>query len=265
MQPPTQRYRIDVDQRYNGRRLLSNHAFRKGELVLEEYPVAAAPPSQLKLPAGAAGVWALVHAVLSDVNVRKLFLEETTYTELLVRQPPTSLDAIDSSVAAQIANSFQLPVSDVTRIYSSLVAYNWSYRHGDGKNMERGLAFYRDISFVNHDCNANCAFSEVRSGAHKRVVALRDISVDEEITINYIGNTTNVDGRSRRAFLKQEFNFRCGCNLCKHELCATCGSEGLQRCAGCKLVCYCGKSCQKKHWAEHRNECKMKSPNKVPI
>ena len=39
--------------------------------------------------------------------------------------------------------------------------------------------------------------------------------------------------------------------------CVLCHSKTapLQRCSGCKRVFYCSKTCQKKHWKEHRPEC----------
>jgi hypothetical protein len=42
-------------------------------------------------------------------------------------------------------------------------------------------------------------------------------------------------------------------------LCAGCNAkkklEELNKCAGCKHVCYCSRECQKKHWKTHKKEC----------
>ncbi|KAI1210653.1 uncharacterized protein F4807DRAFT_459493 [Annulohypoxylon truncatum] len=35
-----------------------------------------------------------------------------------------------------------------------------------------------------------------------------------------------------------------------------CPSEGKFACNGCKLVLYCGRDCQRKHWGEHKKQCK---------
>ena len=45
-------------------------------------------------------------------------------------------------------------------------------------------------------------------------------------------------------------------------LCALCGKTAETKCTACKAVFYCSKVCQKKHWKEHKFECK-KLPYKV--
>lgn len=43
----------------------------------------------------------------------------------------------------------------------------------------------------------------------------------------------------------------------EHETCAQCGFEfpNLMKCAGCRQLTYCSKSCQKRHWKSHRDQC----------
>ena len=38
--------------------------------------------------------------------------------------------------------------------------------------------------------------------------------------------------------------------------CASCGKVAANRCSGCRLVCYCDNTCQKKHWKEHMRLCR---------
>ena len=39
--------------------------------------------------------------------------------------------------------------------------------------------------------------------------------------------------------------------------CASCGARGAKhKCSGCKLVSYCNRSCQKKHWKAHKAACR---------
>lgn len=38
--------------------------------------------------------------------------------------------------------------------------------------------------------------------------------------------------------------------------CNACGATGVQRCSKCRLVAYCGRSCQAQDWASHKGLCK---------
>ena len=44
----------------------------------------------------------------------------------------------------------------------------------------------------------------------------------------------------------------------EHRACAACGSahEGLQRCKRCAAAFYCGAECQRRHWPEHKPQCR---------
>ena len=46
----------------------------------------------------------------------------------------------------------------------------------------------------------------------------------------------------------------------QRETCAQCGFEfpNLMKCARCHLLTYCSKSCQKRHWKTHRDQCSPK-------
>ena len=37
--------------------------------------------------------------------------------------------------------------------------------------------------------------------------------------------------------------------------CAMCDKLGTMRCGKCKQVHYCGRECQRQHWAAHKQEC----------
>ena len=47
-------------------------------------------------------------------------------------------------------------------------------------------------------------------------------------------------------------------NGTKTELCSACGKESdtLKKCTACKCVWYCDRDCQKRHYGEHKKECK---------
>ena len=40
------------------------------------------------------------------------------------------------------------------------------------------------------------------------------------------------------------------------KLCARCGEPSKLRCTRCKEVHYCGKTCQREHWKEHKSDCR---------
>ena len=40
------------------------------------------------------------------------------------------------------------------------------------------------------------------------------------------------------------------------DICATCKKAAETKCTNCRNVFYCSKECQKKHWKEHKYECK---------
>lgn len=40
------------------------------------------------------------------------------------------------------------------------------------------------------------------------------------------------------------------------DFCAACKKAAETKCTNCRKVFYCSKECQKKHWKEHKFECK---------
>jgi hypothetical protein len=46
----------------------------------------------------------------------------------------------------------------------------------------------------------------------------------------------------------------------EHETCAQCGLKfpNLMKCAGCHQLTYCSRSCQKRHWKQHKSRCLQK-------
>ena len=39
------------------------------------------------------------------------------------------------------------------------------------------------------------------------------------------------------------------------KLCAVCGKPGVSSCSACRREFYCGPTCQRSHWSEHKREC----------
>ncbi|RYG61049.1 hypothetical protein EON64_18865, partial [archaeon] len=45
-----------------------------------------------------------------------------------------------------------------------------------------------------------------------------------------------------------------------------CSNAGLKKCSGCSKIFYCSANCQKKHWSEHKQQCKpAKTPTSAPV
>ena len=40
------------------------------------------------------------------------------------------------------------------------------------------------------------------------------------------------------------------------DICATCNKAAETKCTNCRKVFYCSKECQKRHWKEHKYDCK---------
>ncbi|KAM3155585.1 hypothetical protein ABEW05_003935 [Botrytis cinerea] len=79
------------------------------------------------------------------------------------------------------------------------------------KRHKRG-GLFPDACRINHACDRNAGTHWIESSQKIAVTALKDISKDEEITINYLG--LNKPRRARRASLQKHFGFDCSCGLC---------------------------------------------------
>jgi len=78
-----------------------------------------------------------------------------------------------------------------------------------------GFGLYLNGSLFNHDCDPNCV--QIFDGPKLKVVALRDISPDEELTISYCNLP---DCKYERQDYLDTYGFLCTCQVCrasKHE------------------------------------------------
>lgn len=123
----------------------------------------------------------------------------------------------------------------------------------------RRHGFYKVLSRVNHSCVPNATVYPPRDQSGPlRVIALRDIAADEEVTINYLNERSETSTSRRRLFT--EFRFVCSCPR-HRELCyrLECDKEGDKFCP-CGKARYCSKACQVAHWKEaHGAQCSRRS------
>ncbi|KAJ3390855.1 SET and MYND domain-containing protein 3 [Entophlyctis sp. JEL0112] len=101
---------------------------------------------------------------------------------------------------------------------------------------QTGLAvFPHSISPINHSCWPNCTAlfksSSSTGNCTVDIVALRDISAEEELTISYMDG--GLQPPVRRAKLMETYGFECNCELCRRQSALT----GIFRCVetlGCR-------------------------------
>jgi hypothetical protein len=120
---------------------------------------------------------------------------------------------------------------------------------------ELGFALSPVLAMVNHACLPNC--QQLTTGGQCKLIALRDLKADEELSYSYIslavaedsrgtGNSIASDvaandaaTRDRQAALHLNWEFICGCRRCRGG--STCAAE----CAAFDAAhtCFCGSVC----------------------
>ncbi|QDS69732.1 hypothetical protein FKW77_010025 [Venturia effusa] len=77
------------------------------------------------------------------------------------------------------------------------------------------MAVHANISKINHSCRSNVASQWDWESLSHKTYALRDIAVDEELTMNYFD--TRQTSKDRREYVENSLGFKCKCKLCKAE------------------------------------------------
>jgi len=77
----------------------------------------------------------------------------------------------------------------------------------------RASALYPTVACANHSCAPNAEARFVHGTTRLRLVALRNIAAEEEITISYIDENETGNRRERREALR-DYRFVCDCSLC---------------------------------------------------
>lgn len=82
-----------------------------------------------------------------------------------------------------------------------------------------GSGLYLTQSKINHSCNPNAEIRFPFSNNVLQVVALRDISENEEICISYLDECQlNRSRHSRQKYLEENYLFSCECEKCQEEI-----------------------------------------------
>lgn len=82
-----------------------------------------------------------------------------------------------------------------------------------------GSGLYVTQSKINHSCNPNAEIRFPFSNNVLQVVALREINVNEEVSISYLDECQlNRSRHSRQKYLQENYLFLCECEKCQDEI-----------------------------------------------
>ncbi|KAG6587312.1 putative histone tail methylase containing SET domain [Phytophthora cinnamomi] len=81
----------------------------------------------------------------------------------------------------------------------------------DVTNEAVGIGLFPEGALFNHDCDPNCVVSF--KGREMQVHAVKDVEVDEELTVSYVELFQST--RARRKELKESYFFDCECKRCQ--------------------------------------------------
>lgn len=86
---------------------------------------------------------------------------------------------------------------------------------GESTDEQVALAVYRTACMANHSCEPNAFVSFSREGGRALLVALRQISAGEQVTISYFPLAQRMpDTRARQECLQHKYSFTCQCSAC---------------------------------------------------
>jgi hypothetical protein len=194
-----------------GRGLYATRAFKRGEAVLCELPLAVA--------AGPLANWHLAFKVLRG----QFRLPDGDWAPGGTGCGLRSWDAEDEKQLA-ICRKAGIDEQQAKYVYDLMCTYSICANSvhlcdADGKQPPRVLGFYKCLAMANHSCNHNCVMrpSFKRTDHALYLLAIRDISAGDELLVTYVsdGFETVNDIQQRRAYLLKEFGFVCQCEKCE--------------------------------------------------
>lgn len=143
----------------------------------------------------------LACAVTDDPASARLLLQVAEEEHALVRRSV-------ASVAVGAEELFDGALDEATYARLRGVIMLNTMRLGDFGAAHTTL--FRTASMLNHDCHANVAVRFPTAAGCAEFVALRDVHVDEELTLDYV---YGVSGEARRQRL-HAYGIACDCSLC---------------------------------------------------
>ncbi|XP_072369010.1 histone-lysine N-methyltransferase SMYD3 isoform X1 [Scyliorhinus torazame] len=113
-------------------------------------------------------------------------------------------------IKEEIHNASQLPPGlDLLRLFGQVTCNCFTI--SDGEMQELGVGLYPSMSLLNHSCDPNSTI--VFEGKQLQLHAVRQIQVDEELTVSYIDVMATSQERQRQ--LEKQYCFVCDCKRCE--------------------------------------------------
>ena len=76
-----------------------------------------------------------------------------------------------------------------------------------------GVGIYDNACLINHSCVPNSV--AIFEGSKIQIRAIKEIAIDEEISISYIETLETIDSKQKE--LRQRYFFQCSCTLCSKD------------------------------------------------
>lgn len=147
--------------------------------------------------------------LLNTVSPRLMDLESHAEVVMQNTQRWSDICLMSNAIKEYFGNEHS--IHDIRRlvciIQTNALSVNDTYFH------IIGTALCAETSFINHSCDPNCVL--FFDGNILKLVALRHIAKDEELTISYVENTNPKAWRMKQ--LRESFLFDCACTKCSGE------------------------------------------------
>jgi hypothetical protein len=191
--------------------LVATASIAAGEEILREQPLVAVAGSDVELGTPA---WDLTHRLAADARLRDIY-----YAWQLRSADTREINREDREIERLMAKRYGIPQAMITKLHAGVCANQVGYGPSEGGHQGYGL--YQTLARVNHSCDPSAELSVIDgvSGV-QGLRALKDISAGQEITRNYMDDSSSFLSRNflvRNVTLVSRMGFVCRCPRCHHE------------------------------------------------
>lgn len=190
-----------------GAALVATRRIRKGQAIVLEEPLLNFPGKDIDL---------FLETFAQLPQEKKL-----QYLSLYDPGPSSSsMDGVDD-LEGMVRNFFSGRESAL--ILAGLAAWRILWANGVTVGLvgqQKVKAVYPTVSRINHSCAPNAVFGLVGEGFTMAITAVREITRNEEISLNYIGTEEGgllASRQERRRLLAASWKFLCQCRICSLE------------------------------------------------